>query len=803
MNRGQGRFERSLPLAAGTLALATAALVLLGWSIGNETLKSLAPGLVAMNPATALCFAGLGAALVLVHRGAGQVATAGRALAALVALVGLVKLASLVLGFDAGVDRLLFRDALEAYATPNRMAPNTALNFALLGGAVALLGVEWPRDRHASPALAILSGAIALLVVVGYTYGVTQLQGWYAFIPMALHTAGAFLALVAGVLAARPHDGLMRHVTAQNEGGRLARRLLPFAILLPMGLGFLRLRGEQGGFYGREFGVALLTVSMVLVFSGVILLYARRIGIADERRIQAEREAKDALRRAVEATRAKSEFLANMSHEIRTPLNAVVGMTDLLMETPLTEQQRDYAATIRASGEHLITIISDILDLSKVEAGKLELESRPVVLRDVVERAVDLLAPAASAKGLELVFDADASLPNAVAGDEVRLRQVLVNLLSNAVKFTQRGEIVVRASGKPLPDGRVEVLFEVRDEGVGISPERMMRLFQPFSQGDPSTTRTHGGTGLGLAISRRIVELMGGRIWAESRLGEGSTFRFTVQAPLADAPPSLPLNLTPRLHGRCVLVVDDTPTNRRVLQEHLRSWGMVAEASASPVEALEWARQGRTYDAAVVDFHMPEMDGDVLARELHRALGPALPILLLSSMGSRLDARAEFAGVLTKPVKASTLFDALIGVFAREPGEAAPAAEKGPVAGPLSILLVEDNAVNQRVACLMLQRLGYAPDTAANGTEAVQKALAGDYDLVLMDIQMPEMDGLEATRRIRKARDRGRPRIIALTAHALAGERERCMEAGMDDYLTKPLDQKKLREALVRQGAAK
>ena len=778
-----------------------AALVLLGWLTGTEPLKSVAPGFVAMNPGTALCFAALGAAMLLLRRGATTARRASIALGAAVALAGAAKLAALVAGVDVGLDRLLFRDGLEAYDPPNRMAPNTALNFLLLGAAVALVDARSRGGRYPAQLLAATSGALALLVIIGYAYGVSQLQGWYAFIPMALHTALTFLLLAGGVLAARADRGFVAFITADNAGGLLARRLLPFAVLLPILLGYLRLHGELRGYYGTEFGVAGLTVGMIVIFSGVILVYARSVGASDEARLNAEREAARSLKAAQEATRAKSEFLANMSHEIRTPLNAVIGMTDLLMDTPLNDQQRDYASTIRASGEHLITIISDILDLSKVEAGKLELESRPVVLREAAERAVDLLAPAASAKGLELILDADASLPAAVSSDEVRLRQVLVNLLSNAVKFSSRGEVVVRASGRPLGEGRVEVLFEVRDEGVGISPERMQRLFQPFMQGDASTTRTHGGTGLGLAISRRIVELMGGRIWAESELGKGATFRFTMVAPLADAPPSPLLNLTPRLYGRRVLVVDDTPTNRRVVQEHLRSWGMVPEATASPIEAIDWVREGRAYDVVIVDFHMPEMDGDALAREIHRIRGPGIPVVLLSSMGAR-GAAEEFASILTKPIKASTLFDALIGIFAREPGEPAPPGEAEPVAGPLSILLVEDNPVNQKVATLMLKRLGYAPETASNGVEAVEKVLRGGYDVVLMDIQMPEMDGLEATRRIRAARRDGKPRIIAVTAHALAGERERCLEAGMDDYVTKPLDQKRLRDALARTGGA-
>ncbi len=1126
---------RTLSRGTSIFAVLVGCLVLVGWTFDVEGLKRILPGLVAMNPVTALTFILAGASLGLLGTEGGdrRLVRLARGLALIVAIVGLLKLVEISSGVDVGVDRIVFPEKLGAVGDqlPNRMAPNTALNFLLVGVSLLFLDVRICRDLWPAQLLVLTACLASLLALVGYLFGTKSLYGFASYIPMALHTALTFIVLSIGLLCARPERGLMRVFTSDSAGGILARRLLPAVIFVPVALGWLRLKGQQAGFYDTELGVALIAISSILIFAILVGLSARSLYRTDVERARVEEELREAeqrfrssfgdaaigmglvgtdgrwlqvnrslcellgyseqellsktfqdithpddlemnldqvkqvlagkidtskvekrylhklghvvwtllnvslvrdangiplyfiaqiqditeskraeeevrknnalvqllravatasneassietamqtcidevcaytgwplghaylrpfdeetlddvlvstsiwhvddagrfesFREATEATdfaprlglpgrvlasgepawisdvgedpnfprvkyalesgirtsfafpvlverevaavleffctesqepddeileimgqigaqlgqviergrvrealqrakeaaeasnRAKSDFLANMSHEIRTPMNGVIGMTELLLGTRLSEEQREYAETVRASSEHLLMVLNDILDFSKIEAGKVRIEAIDFDLCTVVEEIAGMFAERAYAKGVEIASLVELDVPTALRGDPFRLRQVLTNLVSNALKFTENGGIVLRARLVDEPDGLAVIRYEVSDTGIGMTPEQKALLFRSFSQADTSTTRKYGGTGLGLAISKQLVELMGGEIGVVSEPGKGSTFWFTLplkkQALEGHRPgPNLPADL----QGTNVLIVDDNVINRRIMREQLSSWGIHSVSAEDGPRALQALRRaanhGESYDLAILDMQMPGMDGLQLARAIKA--DPYLAsarLVMLTSVGERGDSeKARRVGVeayLTKPVRQSELHDCLATVMGGPADEEMPPGERSDnlvtryslkekrAAFRARVLVAEDNLVNQKVAVRTLEKLGYQADVAPNGAEALEALARVPYAAVLMDVQMPEMDGYEATAEIRRRENEneglGHTPVIAMTANAMQGDREKALEAGMDDYISKPINVEALDEMLKR-----
>ncbi|MCP2728112.1 response regulator [Limnofasciculus baicalensis] len=593
----------------------------------------------------------------------------------------------------------------------------------------------------------------------------------------------------------------------------------------------------------KVIGIVILAITLIVLLLEAVFVFQPAVkqirdritklveAKAQQDRISIELESKNyeldrALKEAESATKLKSQFLASMSHEIRTPMNAVIGMTGVILDTNVTSEQREYLEIIRNSGEALLSIINDILDFSKIEAGKMELEIQPFNLQSSIEESVDMVVNQARLKELDIAYLIAEETPTILVGDVTRLRQILVNLLSNAVKFTEFGEVVVSVSSvkqpttnnqqpitnnqQPITNNQkyYEFHFTVKDTGIGIPRDRINQLFQSFSQVDASTTRKYGGTGLGLAIGKHLSELMGGKMWVESEIGKGSTFHFTILAQAQISTEDVYLRESyPQLIGKRLLIIEDNETNRQIVKRYAEKWGMICQEAATATEAIDIIRNENTFDVGIVDMQMPHIDGLTLARIIQqRENERLLPLVMLTSMNCWIaHPQSEFTACLSKPIKPSQLYKVLLNIFVDEHNKILPTQTVQPINTnltkklPLRILLAEDNLINQKVALRILERIGYQADVVRNGLEVIDALRKIRYDVVLLDVQMPEMDGLETARYIcQEWLPNTRPWLIAMTAGAMEGDRKNCLEAGMNDYISKPVKIPVLEAALER-----
>lgn len=785
-----------------SLAILLGLVVALGWACNIEALKTVLPGYVSMKFNTALCFILCGGSLLsCFSRPRTWKRTGSILMAAAVAAITILTLVEYLTNLPLGLDQAVFNDHLVAFGIsyPGRMAPNTAIAFLLFATALVLL----PRRRRGALAAQILSLGglfVALLALVGYLFDAQIFRTIFSETQMAVHTIAGLAMVGVGILCARPSKGLMVTVLADSPGGLLARSLIGPAVVIPVFIGWIAYQGLHRDYYDAGYACSLVVLTSILVISALTTRCIRELNQIDtqHKRLANDQFHADVRERGVlEASRLKSEFVANVSHEIRTPMNGVLGMTSLLLDSPLSPEQREHVETIRQSGDALLTLVNEILDFSKMEAGKVTLERKPFTLSLCVDEVINLLFVTAQRKRINLISFIHPSVPPTFLGDATRLRQVLLNLLGNAVKFTDEGEVCLAVTALSVRGNIHKVEFQVSDTGMGISPDALPLLFRPFQQADASATRRHGGTGLGLNISKRLVELMGGEISVSSILSAGSIFRFVL--PLAVGAPETDSAKGTLPSSSRILLIARGRKYPTLLQRQIEAWGAEVVLADDPMAVMQMPKS--SFAAVVMD-----RNDTTVALAAQMQFDPdwnAVPKVLLDYGEPLKEGQdALFAKRLGKPVKPSHLQAALAELTG---GRAVPSRITGPITltpiaekQPLRILLAEDNRINQKVGLALLSRLGYRADVAANGLEALNAVLRQPYDLVLLDIQMPEMDGVEAAHAMRKKLGKQCPRLAALTANAFPGAREEYLAQGFDDYLSKPLLPDTLRQLIER-----